>query len=254
MSSTEHEISVAGGGSWGTPGNDGALGLLGNTSQETCFLRGVTGDLRGLASLSASAEVYPDQGKWWIRTRAGTGTGVMAHVQCVNVPYDTAGGIQVTWSDGDVPKTVSTAGGRQCYLSRVKSTVGMGSATSRLTVTKGASSWILDGILTGSGTGRGSATMVCFNAPPLTSTYNYTWTGPTPFGMSEEVMRTSYPTGAALTSPEIACGLVEINHAWPNQPISFGWNDGVVASKNASPVYWKMSASNGKGGKFRCIK
>jgi hypothetical protein len=38
---------MAGGAVWGTPGNNGGSALLGYTSQETCFLSGITGSLVG---------------------------------------------------------------------------------------------------------------------------------------------------------------------------------------------------------------
>jgi hypothetical protein len=75
-------LSVSGGAAWGTPGNDGAPFNLGPVYSQTCFLAGVSGDFIGdpmNPNYVASVEVYKENGWWYIKTRAGSGTGVKGY-------------------------------------------------------------------------------------------------------------------------------------------------------------------------------
>jgi len=77
--STSAAISTLGYAWWGTPGNNGAAHDLGSDADRTCFLQGVTGSLKGaFFGDIARVEVVQRDGRWWLQTKAGTGTGAIA--------------------------------------------------------------------------------------------------------------------------------------------------------------------------------
>lgn len=261
VSENSSEISIAGGVSWGTPGQEATPLELGSTYDMTCFLRGASGDFEGDVLKThpywSEVNVYPSQDKWWVRTHAGHGTGVMAHVVCVNVPFGPSGGQNYSskvfhWEDNVSNAGLPAPANRRCFLSQIWNGEGLNSANARIVLKKTGLRWTMnESVVDGAGSFRGGATAVCIDAP-ITAEWTFTFTGPSP-GISTTTLRNSYPNGTPVPTSNVACGMTGIRGNWLNAAdINFGWNDGVVAHGDSSA--WRVTATSGKQASFTCIK
>lgn len=273
LEETTSEISMAGGATWGTPGNAGALLELGFTSQETCFLSGVAGSFvgnpwlwyeKGASYKPAVAEVFPSGGKWWVKTRAGTGPGVLARVVCVNIPYSQTH--ELSWSNNITSSGIAAPAGRHCFLRKVWATSGLsgdtvGSTVTNLTIKKRNGYFDMnDSYVENSGgdTEFGGATAVCIDFP-ATGEWNYTFIGPTNATNSASMttyLRDYYPDGPLVPITNVLCALTGISGKWVSgSPDPLGWNNGVLLNNDPSSTsYWKVTATNGRVGNVQCIK
>lgn len=271
LSETTHALSMAGGAIWGTPGNNGAALMLGNTSQETCFLSGVTGSLVGNPKipgiqgfLPASAEVFPSGGKWWVRTRAGVGPGVAAHVTCVNVPYP-GSSHELNWSDNITSQGLPDAPNRHCFLRKVWATSGLNGAwfnntQTNITLKKSNGWWTFHGsYVSGAGGDSlyGGATALCIDVPTSAS-WSFTLTGPTNANNSASTtitLKNYYPNGPGVPIANVGCWMTGIRGNWGSgSPNPLGWNNGVHLTRDATvSPYWQLTATNGRTGHVACI-
>lgn len=259
LSETSSAISVAGGAAWGTLGQSGEMLELGPTSQQTCFLSGATGDFYGWSAgapqyVPASAEVLPSNGKWWLKTTSGKGSGVMAHAVCVNIPYGGAAK-ELVWSDNKPSATLPAPANRRCFLRRVWSTRGLDGfiygiyGMTNITLSKvtiaGNHEWRLGGYVhdhVGTG-GWAGATATCIDFP-LTEEWTHVVAGPAS-GKTTTI--------TAAHTPGTACGLTQVRGNWANpSPSAFGWLDGVNARGDGDP--WRIEATNGKRATVNCVK
>jgi hypothetical protein len=262
-----HAISMAGGAQWGTPGNNGASALLGYTSQETCFLSGITGSLIGNPGiygeggfLPASVEVYPYNGRWWIRTRAGVGPGAMAHVTCVNVPYPGASH-EFSWSDNLSSGQLPDVPNRQCFLRKVWASAGLDGPTTNIRIRKLNGYWTFHGSYVhnqGGDYGFGGGIALCIDKP-ITGYWSYQWgagTNANNNAIATLTLRNYYPYGPGVPITNVGCWLRGIAGRWiSGSPNPLGWYNGVYLTRNANvSPYWLMTATNGRTGYSACIR
>jgi hypothetical protein len=264
-------LSVAGGGDWGTPGNNGPLLKLGPTSTQTCMLRGVSGDFFGNpglwsnsgAFLPASAGVKEIDGFWWIETRAGAGTGVSANVICINA---TANRVTFSWSNNISSQGVAATPNRHCFLQKVWATSGLsgnvGALRTNLTIRKVPSgsgfrfdfsdSYVEN---VGGDTEFGGATAVCVDIVS-TAHWDFTFAGPTNAANSATntiTLRDSFPNGTPVPVSNVVCFLTGIAGKWINPvPDPLGWLDGAILS-NVSPN-WRLTVTNGRQATVSCLR
>jgi hypothetical protein len=263
-------LSVAGGGTYGTPGNDGSDAQYGPVASQTCFLSGVSGNFLGnpglwgqpSAELRASVEIVEKNGFWVLRTRAGTGAGVMGYVTCINA---TAHRVEFDWSNNNTSTGVPATPNRQCFLSAVWATSGLSGktingVTTNLTIRKSGGQFDMDGSYVeniGGDTGWGGATARCVDIGS-TAGWTFTHAGPTN-GANTITLRDGFPNGPPISVPNVGCFLTGISGRWISPtPDPLGWTDGAFLSgpsfmPPASPN-WQMTASNGRQGTAVCLK
>jgi hypothetical protein len=261
-------LPMAGGVIWGTPGNNGAPLMLGNTSQETCFLSGVSGSLVGrpgvngsLGPLPALAEVYPQNGKWWVRTKAGTGQGVSAHVDCIRVPYSGKLATVKVNKDSIVWQRVPFESNLHCFLTRIQTT-GLSSPFHYVKIIgsndgPNGPGWYVDALYDteGGDYGFGSAAAVCVTVP-ATASWSFTFTGPTNAtnsATSTFYLRNYFPDGPRIPTADVGCFLTGITGRWiSGSPDPLGWDNGIFLRNETQ--YWRMTTSNGRTGHVRCLR
>jgi len=257
-------LPVAGGAAWGTPGNNGQDRKLGPTNEETCFLRGITGDLNGIPYISgepdsflpARAEVFMKNGYWWVRTRAGAGTGVMAHVICLKA---TANRVQFSWSNNLTTAGVKATPNRQCFLSGIWATTGMSVPSSHLTIKKVNGWFNISGHVENiaGDSDYGGATVTCVDISP-TASWGFAFTDPSNASNSATttvVLRDSYPNGNPVPMDKVGCFLTSIEGNWSVSPDPLGWDDGALLIGDPKvSSNWLMKVSNGRTGGVTCLR
>jgi hypothetical protein len=263
---TASALPVAGGAKWGTPGNNGQDLKLGPASSETCFLSGVSGSFVGNPHVSgqpnsllpASAEVFIANGFWFVRTRAGVGPGVMAHVICI---FATANRVEFTWADNLTVSGVPATPNRHCFLRKVWATSGLTGQTNHLTIKKVNGQFTMNGSFVenvGGESGFGGATAVCVDIFPAAK-WGFSFTGPTNAANSAtatHTLKNSFPNGTPVPVVDVGCFLTEISGKWVSgSPNPLGWNNGafLVGDPNVSQN-WQMTVSNGRQGGATCLK
>lgn len=246
-------ISGSGYWSWGTSGNYGAPLDLGTSTSRTCFLQGVTGELNGQwQGARAESRVYMSGGRWWLRTRAGIGSGVMGHATCINTSAnrrflvwtgDNAEGPHNRWL-----KKNQVNADTQCFLSEVHGTDGWKSSSSFVRVRRqtiygdGApySSWVIGGNLLWEqdNTAGGGATAVCVDVPQQ-NIGSYSWQ--------------SYQSAGATAyvTPEAGgvCGIQILSGNFGYAPL--GWWSGVRLFPSNS--WWRVFSAGGKRIAGECL-
>ena len=267
VSEATSELSIAGGATWGTTGNNGPLAQLGPTSSQTCFLSGVSGDFVGNPGLwgqpgsflPASAEVFPQNGTWFIRTKAGIGPGVLARVTCINVPYNP--NLEFSWSDNLTSTGIALAPNRHCFLRSVWATGGLSGSVlgtrTGIQITKRANEFDMNDSAVeniGGDFGYGGGTAVCVDVP-TTAAWGFTLTGPSS-GSTTITLRNSFPNGTPVPVANVGCFMTGITGRWVSpSPDPQGWNDGAFLIGDPSvSVNWQMTASNGRTGIASCIE
>lgn len=68
---------------------------LGSDSDRTCFLQGLSGEVRGTRSNRAGGRVFRENGHWYLRAYHGTGSGVKAQATCIPHVY---GRMELSWT------------------------------------------------------------------------------------------------------------------------------------------------------------
>lgn len=273
LSTPASALSVAGGGAWGTPGNNGKDAQFGPTGSQTCFLSGVSGNFVGNPALNsqpniglrASVEVVESNGFWVLRTRAGVGTGVMGYVTCVNA---TANRVDFSWQDNLTIQGVPATPNRQCFLSSVWATTGLsgqvGALVTNLTIRKTNNTFDLNSSYVqniGGDFDFGGATARCVDIAPSME-WGFTLFGPTNADNSATattILRNSFPNGTPVPVADVGCFITAISGRWINpNPDPLGWADGAFLTgpsfhPPASPD-WQMTLSNGRSATAACLK
>lgn len=239
---TSSEIGVGVYLDWSATNNNVALKWVGTTATQTCFLRGISGDIKGTPAQPARVEVIPQGGSWYINVKSGTGTGVKAHVICVNVPWAGAAN-ELSWQDNVGGSVSAMVANRQCYLRSVWSSIGLGANNANITLQKFGGTWNMDpSLAVGNGANRAGATAVCIDTPTF-SEGDYIHNGPLAMIATNPI---------PVSSSSTACGLTRITSAWPNPNALFGVDDGAYARKSGAT--WTTTASNRKSGRWHCFR
>jgi hypothetical protein len=277
LSETSSEIAVGISKAFDTTDNNDGPFDIGATTSSTCFLRGLSGDVYGIPrspsnplGLPAIADVYASNGKWWVKVRAGAGSGIKAHVQCVAVPYSPAGK-EFSWSDnndagaGSVPASAN----RYCFLRKIWASHGLTSFPNNptyITIKKVdppgpsgavftmAGSHVNDSSASATG-GFGGATATCIDFA-ATGVWNFATQGPGPNATGSSTvwsyLRDYWPDGPVVPSATAACGFTSVSSKWANpNPSAFGLDDGVVLARSSG---WFVTATNGKKAAYTCIR
>lgn len=239
LAETASEVKIVVSAELETKTSDGKV--LGPLSDMTCFLRGVSGDLKSVADRPARVEVIPQAGNWLMVVKAGTGTGVKARVICVNIPYAKA--VEFSWQDNVGGSVSAVNPNRRCFLRSVWAANGLDQASSNITIRKPNGTFSMNGSFAAhAGVNRAGATAVCLDEPAVFAA-EFGHVGP---ASGNATIQINVPT------PDHACGLTSIYGIWPNQNDLFGVEDGVYAS-NGGP-FWRLTASNTKGGRWHCYR
>ena len=233
--------------SWGTPGNNGAPLDLGPSAGRTCFLIGVSGQLRAPqgADSATRAEVSVSQsgGHWWLKTQAGDGSGAMGHATCIpwasnQVEFswggNTGGGVYANENATSVPRGPFT----HCFLTGVWGTVGWGGAATHAHLREGelnsAPVWWLGGNLIKTQTyeSGGGASAVCVDLFQQVGTYGWQTSN-------------NHPGSTGWVTPESnrVCAAHKIVGNFAHD--STGWTDGAWLFPESG--WWKVFSKNGKG-------
>ena len=265
-----YALSVAGGAGWGTPGNNGPPLKLGPTNAQTCFLSGVSGDFVGNPALyaqpdiflPASAEVFEQDGFWFLQTRAGVGTGVFAKAICINV---TANRVEFPWGDNISSQGVPATPNRHCFLRSVWATSGLsgqvGALQTNLTIRKIGNEFNMNGSFVNHAGGDynfGGAIAVCVDIVP-SGHWGFTFIGPTNATNSATTtvtLRNFFPNGPPVPVAGVGCFLTGIAGRWMNaNPDPLGWFDGtwLTGDPKVSPN-WQITVSNGRQANVTCLE
>jgi hypothetical protein len=242
LSESSSEINILGSWELSATTNNIPMQNIGPTADRTCFLRGVSGDLRGSPAQLARVEVIPQNGSWFINVKSGQGTGVKARVICVGVPYAQA--VEFSWQDNAGNSVSAMVPNRRCFLRSVWTSIGLTQGNSNITVQVSGGFWTMNptSFAAGVGVNRAGATAICIDKSAVPQG-NFTHTGP---GGGMSTIVTAVNTGG------IACGLTAIAGIWANPNGLFGVEDGAYAT-NMSPT-WKLTASNRKTGAWHCFR
>lgn len=181
-------ISAFGYVSLSPPGNDGASVDLGPDSDRTCFLQGVTGELKGAqGGTEGSVKVRRQNGHWWLETHYGNGSGVKGYAACIPVTNNRQ---NIAWfgNTEDGPNTSflpeeSVNASTQCFLTGVAATTGFMHEDAVVKLAKehiftadgGFDSWVFRGWLVEEqdGSRGGHAEGVCVDFVSLYSLYTF---------------------------------------------------------------------------------
>lgn len=244
-------IASMGYASWGTPGNTGSPLDLGPDNDRTCFLQGVTGDLQGAQyGTPGSARVFQNNGRWWLQTKAGNGSGVMGHATCIPTttgrkylswPGNTGSGTSYTENKRWLPQDGVSAI-TQCFLTEVSATVGFASTDSFVALQRetiwwggtGFETWTIRGYMLRQqdNSAGGTAKAVCLE---LWNTIgDYSW--------QSSSSSSGAITGALAPTSTHTCSITKLVGNFASDPQ--GWDDGVrLFIDNGN---WKAFSSTGK--------
>ena len=234
---------------------------LGSTEYRTCYLRGISGVLRGESTSVATADsayvsVYPDEGMWWVKAKALTTPGLVAHVGCVYLPY---AGIEFSWSENTDPGgSVSASPNRHCFLREVWAVYGLDGSLSPRGKPTNITIKEVDGQFTMAGSylresasaewgSSGGATATCFDFP-ATREWDFTVAGPGPFDPGS-----TYTSHVRPAMQFTACGLTAVGGEWTlgvGTPSAL--DHGVVAS-TTNGAEWKVTATRSKQAGIHCV-
>jgi hypothetical protein len=236
------EITITGSWELSATTNNVPMQNIGSTANQTCFLRGVSGDLRGTPAQPARVEVIPQNGNWFINVKSGQGTGAKARVICVAVPYAQA--VEFSWQDNAGNQVSAANANRRCFLRSVWTSIGLAQSNSNITVESNVGFWTMTptSFAAGAGVNRAGATAICIDKPAV-PLGNFTLTGP---ASAVTTIDTGVNTGGTV------CGLTAMSGIWPNPNALFGVEDGVY-STSTSPT-WRLTASNRKSGAWHCFR
>jgi hypothetical protein len=265
---------VANNWAWGTPGNNGADLPIGSSATQTCFLSGVSGDFEGApfnaesssnglptGPIKASAEVLDMGGSYFVRTRAGTGTGVLARVTCIAA---TANRTDIFWQDNLNGTSAPANPNTHCFLKKVWATTGLGARFPPLPAPRPhIAIEKVGGFFDMNGSGvdtffgdreYGGATAVCVDFPLTSSPWTFTFNGPSS-GSTTTMLRDSFPSGNPVPVANVACGLTGIAGSWINKTNDpQGWDDGAFLTADKQSASWTMTVSNGRSGSASCFR
>jgi len=242
--------------SWGTV--DGTLAHIGSSSEKTCFLSGVAGDLgsgyEGQPTAFGGVDI-DKSGEYVIQAYGGYGDGwvspghigavlenkpVNVHVSCTGSTVNRIrSGRQVL--NGEIYTIAPATPNRRCFLESVTGIdLTWHDSADSVLIWNDGKNWQLQGYandwnVKASGA---SASAVCVDFPAGAKSDSGT------FGSSESAVISSGPGYATV------CGLTEIGGAFDVQ----SWDDGVMIdwpkSANGS---WVMKTSPGKFGSYLCV-
>ncbi len=242
-------IAAQGYASWGTPGNNGAPLDLGPSNGRTCFLQGVSGQLRApqwaASNAQARVSVYKSGGHWWLETQAGDGSGAMGYATCIPTDYNqrsfswlgnTGNG---AFADQNA-RSISAGPFTRCFLTSVWGTTGWGSASSYTKLWEQGGRWWLGGnlIKQQDSTSGGGSAAVCVDIWQTSSDYGW------------QTSNNNSGAVAQLTPEDDAvCSVHRLVGNFAHD--STGWSDGARLFPQTG--WWKVFSSNGKGIFGECI-
>jgi len=246
-------ITASGYWSWGTPGMDGEPLDLGTDVNRTCFLQGITGELRGQTyDYQASVRVYRGLGHWWLATRAGIGSGVMGHAACIPTANNRRifGWLGNTSFDGvpDNQETVTHPAAvtpfTQCFLTEVQAWGGFNSDNAYVELVRdpGSELWKFRGWLVplANGGSGGRATAYCVDMLESVSTFIFQGPASASGGI----------TPILGEQADTTCTITRLKGRFASDP--GGWWDGVRIYPSGSG--WRAFASSSKRFEGRCYK
>lgn len=227
---------------------------LGPESERTCFLQGLSGEVRGVKNgPRAGGRVYRSNGRWWLRAYAGSGSGVKAHAACIDHvfgrQYLSWPGNQGNGSSYSEEKRWLVEGASdiftKCFLTEVMVDVGLLGSGSYVRLQReriywgGSSwdSWTIGGNFTrnSDNTAGGTAAAVCVKI----------WNDIYPYS------RTA--SGSAVLAPtsKRACSITRLSGSFAYNN-NGGLNDGVRLFINGPN--WNVFSSGGKGIQGECYE
>jgi hypothetical protein len=273
VGTTAQALSMAGGVTVSTTTNDAPDVQLGPANEQTCFLSGVSGDFVGdpfvatapnggsFGPVPAKASVFiKNDGFWWVRVRAGTGSGVKATVVCVNA---TAHRTSFAWSDNLASTGADLLPDRRCYFSTIWATTGLSGNSgtipnhgTSLEIKKHANGWDMNDSLVqniGGDSDFGGATATCVDLP-ANQAWETTFTGPPPFGSTTLALHD--PGGSLVPVSDAGCWLRGISGRWINLPFDpQGIDDGATLTNDWRVTQnWLLTISNARTATVACAR
>jgi hypothetical protein len=231
----EVEQRVSAFGIWGYGCTSGFCNYdLGTLTDRTCFLGGLSGDLRGGYAL-----VTRLNGRFRLELRGGTGKTVGATAICISGNTNL---VTASWSAGLAAKEIKgvVTSQRRCFLSGVfngYSTHGFDNTGDYAYVWKDSvGKWWLGGNIAGNPDTSAYAT--CVDIP----------SGQGVWGIVAPTVGTA-SFNMAYNSGNIACGITKIGG-----PLTGAGAEGVTVNYNAGTRYWTFTASNSKMGEAICYQ
>jgi hypothetical protein len=270
ISDTEQSITAMGYWGWSTTNNHVNNFIdLGGDYDRTCFLQGITGQLvqadptEAYQKREASVRVYnTNGGRWWLRLKSGSGTGVMAYATCIPEVKNRR---TLRWTgntgkpDNNFDPFIWThrSATTQCFLTALWGTVGWTSPNSHVELVKTTHDfgdgpipiWRLTGDLVkwgGWGNSGGGAEAVCVDfAPQSTAAYGL------------QVSNGGGATAPLVPESESMCAIHKVAGDWSSW---FGWNagatlvpDSVSGSCGPNGCYWNVFSSYARGIYGECL-
>ena len=251
------QIGVVSYWSWGTYGQSGPKLDMGDASDRTCFLIGVTGDLEGQWK-GPLAGVWVDidtDNHWKMYTRSGVGTGLMGHAACIPATYNrefiywSGTSENNPWNTTVYPQQGPRGLFTQCFLTSVTGTDGWKSPNSWAGVQRQdiyengqmVPKWTLKGGLLWEqdNTAGGSAAAVCIDLWQSVWAWSH-----------QPALGAGWTYGDFGTATDRTCGLQKLKGNFAAAPN--GWWEGLRLYLSGGK--WKVVGINGKQGWGDCLK
>ncbi|RKG93706.1 hypothetical protein D7V88_01735 [Corallococcus terminator] len=236
IASTEQAVTLGGTYWWGTANNGDTTTTIGTSTNRTCFMTSLFGNLKpATAGNWSSAGVYNYSGNWVAFVNHSNSKALATGIQCLNTATNRTS--EVTWRQGTAAKLLgAVTADRRCFLTRVEaSTNAFINGDSEVKVWNDGLNWYLGGDLTGPGGGRA----LCVDVP--TGMGGWLWGSGEGGGFTENL---AYNAGG------VACLLSGVGGRFTTN----SYTDGVSIDYNSGTRYWEMTVMNGKRGYANCVK
>jgi hypothetical protein len=235
LARTEQGVGLGGAYWWGTSNNGFSSATIGTSTNRTCFLSGIQGNLQPPSAGSwGGAGTFMYAGNWVIFVNHNFSKALSAGVQCINTAANRTA--EVSWYQGSAAKLLgAVTAQRRCFLTQVEGAGGFKASSDYVRVWNDGLNWYLGGNLSGQGGGRA----MCVDLPENHG--GWLWIAGNPGGFTENL---AYDPGG------VACLLSGIGGPFNKSDFS----DGVSIDYNAGTRYWEMTVTNGKRGWGNCVK
>ncbi|WP_375760939.1 hypothetical protein [Corallococcus exercitus] len=232
LATSEQGVALGGTYWWGTAANGLTSTAIGTSTNRTCFLTGVQGNLKGTSW--AGVGVFQYAGNWEIFVNQSNGKALSSGVQCINTATNRTP--EVSWYDGQAAKLLgAVTADRRCFLTQVEAAGGFTANADYARVWNDGYNWYLGGNLGAAGGARA----VCVDVP--SDAGGWLWIAGNPGSFTHNL---AYNPGG------VACMLSGIGGNFSTS----NYTDGVSIDYNSGTRYWEMTVSNSKRGWGNCVK
>ncbi|WP_241757868.1 hypothetical protein [Myxococcus landrumensis] len=231
----EQQVSIYGPYTWRTNQPEYISTSLGASSNRTCFLTALGGNLQSTPNDLGwgMAGVLLSGSEWRVFVNQTLNTALSTTVQCVNAVANRTS--EVAWYTGEAAKLLgAVTADRRCFLTSIVGAGGFDSTAEYVRVWNDGLNWYLGGDLVGDG----GAKALCVDIPEDHGAWQWST------GANTKTVNLAYnPDG-------IGCFL----HGLGGNFNQNSYSDGVSVDYNAGTRTWEMNLSAYKRGWASCVK